>query len=312
MPNTDQETSRSNRNNSGVYVTRRQLLNLRRTAKLALSQPTMPVNTGQLGESPSRKRGHGIEFEEVRPYQPGDEIRHIDWRVTARTGKPHTRQYSEQQHRDVLVAVDQRSNMFFGSSACFKSWLAAVVSAQIGWSVMLHNGRLSAVVAAHDVRQVNASSAQSAMFSFIDLMVEANNSLAATDSTSIPLLELLSEVFMSTTNGCHVFIASDFRDLDDDSASILNGIGNKCAVTLLWIVDPFEETLPAAGWVGISNGTDRECRRLNRSTRSRYRQQGKLFEQKLREYANSASAELNKLSTNDFASSMLADPSDYD
>src|SRR5210317_1518756 len=77
------------------------------------------------GPNKTNFRGRGIDFEEVRNYQPGDDIRTIDWRVTARTGNAHTKLFREERERPVMVVTDQRSGMFFGSSHCCKSVLAA-------------------------------------------------------------------------------------------------------------------------------------------------------------------------------------------
>ena len=98
------------------------------------------------GPNKSNFRGRGIEFEEVRNYQPGDDIRSIDWRVTARTGSAHTKLFQEERERPVLVAVDQRSNMFFGSSHCFKSVLAAQLAGLLAWSALDAGDRVGGLV----------------------------------------------------------------------------------------------------------------------------------------------------------------------
>ena len=98
------------------------------------------------GPNKSNFRGRGIDFEEVRNYQPGDDIRSIDWRVTARTGTAHTKLFREERERPVLVAVDQRSSMFFGSSHCFKSVLAAQLASLLAWSALDAGDRVGGLV----------------------------------------------------------------------------------------------------------------------------------------------------------------------
>ena len=88
-----------------------------------------PARSLLAGSERTRYRGRGMDFEEVRLYQPGDDIRSIDWRVTARTQVPHTKLYREERERPIFVLVDQRSPMFFGSKRCFKSVLAAYLAA---------------------------------------------------------------------------------------------------------------------------------------------------------------------------------------
>ena len=88
-------------------------------------RPRQPVHSLLAGRHASRLRGRGLAFEELRPYLPGDDIRTMDWHVTARTGKPHVRVYTEEKDRPVLLVVDQRQNMFFGSKRAMKSVAAA-------------------------------------------------------------------------------------------------------------------------------------------------------------------------------------------
>ena len=117
--------------------------------RAALSRPAVAPGAPRralsalAGPNKSNFRGRGIEFEEVRSYQPGDDIRGIDWRVTARTGSAHTKLFREERERPVLVAVDQRSSMFFGSSHCFKSVLAAQLAGLLAWSALEAGDRVA-------------------------------------------------------------------------------------------------------------------------------------------------------------------------
>ena len=98
------------------------------------------------GPNKSNFRGRGIDFEEVRSYQPGDDIRTIDWRVTARTGNPHTKIFREERERPVLVVTDLGNNMFFGSRRCLKSVLACNVSALLCWAALNQGDRVGGLV----------------------------------------------------------------------------------------------------------------------------------------------------------------------
>src|SRR5690606_21478103 len=93
-----------------------------------------------------------LEFEEVRAYQAGDDIRSIDWRVTARSGRPYTKLFREERERPLLLAVDQRQAMFFGSRTCFKSALAAYLGALIAWAALAGGDRIGGVVFGNDAR----------------------------------------------------------------------------------------------------------------------------------------------------------------
>src|SRR5690554_948998 len=96
----------------------------------------------QSGSHASPFKGRGLSFHHVREYQGGDEIRHIDWRVTARTTTAHTKIFEEEKERPVVLCVDQRSSMFFGSQHCFKSVLACHVMALLGWAALESNDRV--------------------------------------------------------------------------------------------------------------------------------------------------------------------------
>ena len=99
----------------------------------------------QAGTSSSRWRGRGVDFRESRIYQPGDEIRHMDWRVTARTGKPHTKLFEEEREQALLLAVDLNPSMHFGTRARFKSVQAARAAALIAWLASRGGDRVGAL-----------------------------------------------------------------------------------------------------------------------------------------------------------------------
>src|SRR5665811_1284239 len=95
----------------------------------------------------SAQRGRGLEFEEVRPYAAGDDARTIDWRVTARRGKPHTKLFREERERPVWIVADLHPGLFFGSRRQFKSALLLRAAALLGWVAALSGDRVGAVIA---------------------------------------------------------------------------------------------------------------------------------------------------------------------
>src|SRR6056300_461999 len=130
----------------GAYATLEDLIALRFPAQQLRLARRKKALSALTGPNKSNFRGRGIDFEEVRSYQPGDDIRTIDWRVTARTGSAHTKLFREERERPVLVVVDQRSSMFFGSSHCFKSVLAAQLASLIAWSALDAGDRVGGLV----------------------------------------------------------------------------------------------------------------------------------------------------------------------
>jgi uncharacterized protein (DUF58 family) len=129
----------------GVYAELDDLVRLRFRARGYSFLPRQPVHSVLAGRHASRLRGRGINFEEIRHYLPGDDIRTMDWRVTARTREPHVRVYTEERDRPVLLVVDQRQSMFFGSRRAMKSVVAAEVAALAAWRVLKAGDRVGAL-----------------------------------------------------------------------------------------------------------------------------------------------------------------------
>ena len=98
------------------------------------------------GTKLSNFKGRGVDLAEVRAYQPGDDVRSIDWRVTARTNKTHTKIFREERERPTLIVIDQTQSMFFGSNTRLKSVCAAEIAARIAWQTVENGDRVGGVV----------------------------------------------------------------------------------------------------------------------------------------------------------------------
>ncbi len=133
-----------------VHVTLDELLRLRHRAKGFSFLPKQPVHSLLAGRHASRLRGRGLEFEELRHYYEGDDVRAIDWPATARLGSPHVRVFTEERDRPVLLLVDQRLGMFFGSRRAMKSVVAAEAAALAAWRVTSLGDRVGAIVFSED------------------------------------------------------------------------------------------------------------------------------------------------------------------
>ena len=118
-----------------VYVSLAQLMTLEFKARALSFVARQPRASILSGNHASRLRGRGLNFDELRRYQPGDDLRHLDWRASLRTGKPVVRTFTEERDRPALIVVDQRMSMFFGSSRSFKSATAAELGALAAWMV---------------------------------------------------------------------------------------------------------------------------------------------------------------------------------
>ena len=117
------------------------------------------------GQHRSHHRGRGLVFDELRAYQTGDDGRYMDWKVTNRIGKPHIRVFKEERERPVMMLVDQRQSMFFGSTGVMKSVAAAEVAAIIGWSSLFNGDQLGALLFTNDdIRELPSRQSESSLF----------------------------------------------------------------------------------------------------------------------------------------------------
>ena len=159
---------------AGAYVSLHDLLRLR------VHPPgTVATGTGpERGERASRVRGRGMDFDEVRLYQPGDDVRSIDWRVTARKGKPHTKVFRQERERPTLILVDQTQSMFFGSRGRLKSVVAAEIAGRTAWRALAAQDRVGGLVldgrGAHVFKPLRR---EAAVLRLLDAVVRANNAL---------------------------------------------------------------------------------------------------------------------------------------
>ncbi|WP_182869587.1 DUF58 domain-containing protein [Stieleria mannarensis] len=129
-----------------IHPTLEQLVRLQFEAREFSLLPRQPVHSLLSGRHASRLRGRGLMFEELRDYRPGDDIRTMDWKATARLRKPHVRVYTEERERPVLLVVDQRVNMFFGSARTTKATTAAELAALSAWRTLDVGDRVGAIL----------------------------------------------------------------------------------------------------------------------------------------------------------------------
>ena len=129
-----------------VHTSVAELLRLRQKAQGFHFLPRQPVTSVLSGTHASRLRGRGLDFDEIRAYHPGDDVRNLDWKVTLRVGAPHVRSFTEERDRPALLLVDQRRSMFFGSRERTKSVTAAEAASLAAWRVLAQGDRVGALV----------------------------------------------------------------------------------------------------------------------------------------------------------------------
>ena len=232
------------------------LLRLRSEARsLGLSlQKKMAAH--QAGGYRSAYRGRGIDFEEVRIYQPGDDIRTMDWRVTARTGKPHTKVYREERERPVLFLVDQGPSMMFGTRVAFKSVVAARAAALIAWAALDNNDRVGGLVfRAEHHRELRPTSRRQGVLQLCRAL-----SAGSLDDMNVRAQgNVLNTAMMRFSRiarpGSMVFLITDFREVDEETPVHFVRLASHCEVVTLLVYDPIEANPPEPGRYPVTDGT---------------------------------------------------------
>lgn len=219
--------------------------------------PSQPVSSILSGRYTSRLRGRGLNFEELRRYQPGDDIRTIDWKVTARTRTPHVRVYTEERDRAVLLIVDQRLNMFFGSRERFKSVTAAEIAAIGAWRAVAVGDRIGAIVFNDaEILEFTPVNSQQSVMSILSALVRLNHQLSA-DSDVEPDESMFNRVLERASRIAHhdvlIVLISDFYGIDKVSEKLTAQLAIHNDVLALYPFDPMREE-PASEKVTVSDG----------------------------------------------------------
>lgn len=224
-----------------------------------------PARAQAFGTRASLFRGRGLEFEEVRHYQAGDELRAIDWRVTARTGTAHTKLFREERERPVLLLVDLRPGMGFGSVRRFKSVAAADVTALLAWAALQNGDRVGGMVLGHagheEIRPARNRSSVLKILRSVHRHCEAisrpGEAATEVNAQQNPMSAMLAELRRVAKPGAGIFLLSDFADFDADCAQQLHLLSRHCDVNAIHFFDPLETALPAAGRLAFRDGQRR-------------------------------------------------------
>jgi uncharacterized protein (DUF58 family) len=239
--------------NPGVVVSLDELVGLRSASRrIDLGRPGR-VASRLSGPHRSPFRGRGMEFAEVRAYAPGDEVRHIDWRVTARTGRPHSKLFEEERERPVIVLADARATMHFGTRQCFKSVAATRWAALLAWAAVERGDRVGGVaLSGSGGRVMKLRRDRTATTALMSALAEASAAPAAEPERA--LSSALQDVRRMACVGAEIYILSDFADLDTEASRHLAHLARYAHTTCLFVHDPLEAQAPADGLYRVSNG----------------------------------------------------------
>ncbi len=242
-----------------VRVSLSSLIALHHDAESLALQPgriRSPVSGGY--RSPFK--GRGMEFDEVRPYMQGDDVRILDWRVTARTGCPHTKLFREERERAVLLWVDLRHTMFFATQGAFKAVRAAQVAALLGWRAVSQGDRLGALLFSEtthiELRPKRGKAALLHVLSQIAKHAAWQQRAAPNDALSAAnaLNQTLVRLRRVAQPGSLIILISDFAHLNGQGSAHLAQLSRHSDLILADIHDPLEAELPPPGHYRVSDG----------------------------------------------------------
>jgi len=284
-----------------------QMIKLRYGARELTGFPKIQARQMLAGGHKSRFRGRGMDFDQVRIYQPGDDVRSIDWRVTARTQVPHTKIFSEERERPILVISDLRGPMFFGSQR-LKSVVACEISAALAWAGLAANDRAGGLVFGPQ-QQVDIKSRRShhAVLQFIHALHEYSSQLLEPQPDHFSLRDILEESRRFILPGSTVFIVSDFHDLDSGCERHLFELARHGNLNFCHVYDNIETELPPPSLYAVTDGQQRTM--LDSSNKQLRQQFVDVFNERsqhLRKLSEQLSAGLLPFNSADNVMSVLA------
>lgn len=287
-----------------VYSSLSSLLQLKgqvRTLQLAKKH----IRARRNGLHRSVYKGRGMDFAESRPYQAGDDIRTIDWRVTARSGRVHTKVFEEEREKPVLLWLDLRPSMYFATRGRFKSVVMAEVAALLLWKTLKDGDRIGGILQNGKHIELKPSRSRSTALHFlrqVSDMTRQNPNQAA-----VPFVTHAEDLQTSWTRlrrvaqaGSQVFVVSDFRQTTPAALRQLAMMTRHSQLTLIAIHDPFEERLPAQGNLRLTDGRRKLWVNLGQALwRKRYTERAEQVVKTLQDFSRSYRVSLVQLSTAD-------------
>lgn len=205
------------------------------------------VNNVFGGEYHSAFKGRGMEFSEVRPYQFGDEIRSIDWNVSARTGDPYVKIFEEEREQTLMLVVDVSGSEDFGSSTKFKREIAAEISAVIGFSAIQNNDKVGLLLVSDRIELfVPPKKGRKHVLRLLRDLFAHESKSAGTD-----LSVALNHVLHVLNRRSIVLLISDF--FDEGFVKPLRVVARRHDTIAVHLVDPREEELPDIGLVDLTD-----------------------------------------------------------
>jgi uncharacterized protein (DUF58 family) len=261
---------------ANVAVQREDLLSLRPAARGLTLRPCRYGKSPLAGLHQSKFRGRGMDYLESRHYQPGDDVRTIDWRVTARTHQTHVKVYTEERERPVIVLTDLSASMSLATRGAFKSVIAARAAALCGWIAAAHGDRVGGLIYRSDTehRELKPRGGRHGVLQLIDALVQFGQPHTRFDVPPAKMTDnLLARLERVVKPGSQVILISDFQQLRNSHRQRLQQLRRHNEVLAIQVSDPLEQLPPPDGDYGISDGKHHWLLSLHGQTRQQLQQQ---------------------------------------
>lgn len=249
---------------NGIEVRLPELIALRAEAGRLDLAPRGKVLATRSGGHLSRFRGRGMEFDESRVYQAGDDVRNMDWRVTARAGTPHVKLFREERERPVWLLVDLGPGMRFGTRVAFKSVVAARAAALLAWAAADRSDRVGGLVFDEARRFERHPAARTrGLLPLLNALAELSATAIARPSTArnpqspSPLADAARRLVRLVRPGSLIFILSDFAGIAPQDSTWLAQLADANEVVLVAVYDPIEPSAPPPGLYPVTDGIRR-------------------------------------------------------
>ncbi|USP15982.1 DUF58 domain-containing protein [Vibrio gazogenes] len=236
-------------NSNGVTLCLEELLVYKQHCAAWLP-PAKSLWSTMSGQYQSRRLGRGMDFSEVRRYQPGDDIRTIDWRVTARTGKTHTKLFSEEREKPVILYIDLSATMHMGSRLLLKSVQAAHMAALLAWMSLAQKDRCGALIdLGYRLIDIKPKSHQPGVLALLQTIIDSHQEQLQFSQTPIndagaavsSMSESLTALNRLSPKGSDVIMISDYTRYNDDLKPQFNQLRRHNQVRMIHIYDPLEQ-----------------------------------------------------------------------
>ncbi len=237
---------------AGIQPNLKDLIALRGQARRLDLAPRGRVLATRSGGHLSRFRGRGMEFDESRVYQPGDDPRNMDWRVTARAGTPHVKLFREERERPVWLLVDQGPSMRFGTRVAFKSVVAAQAAALIGWAAVDRGDRVGGLVFDEGHHLERRPAARGA--GLLPLLDRLSAVPKDPNGGHAAIAEAAAHLVTQVRPGSLVAIISDFAGIQPERSGWLAQLAAGSELLLILIHDPLESETPPPGRYPVTDG----------------------------------------------------------